>query len=92
MSNEILFECENIGCNGSTPVFILESATGFEARMGIALFGQTNMDEQGFKDCNNNPFHEKFYDNFVRGFGKTKEMAIANMKKDQTSMADSLWL
>jgi hypothetical protein len=53
--------------------------------------GATNMDEEGFKACNYDPFHERFYDNYAAGDGATEEEAIAAMKADMRSLANSLW-
>ena len=85
------FICENIGVSGTTPCRVRECADGYEARMGFALMGATNMDEDGFKAADYDPFHEKFYDNYASGKGKTVEEAIESMKKDLKDMGDSLW-
>lgn len=58
----------------------------FEVRMGIALFGCCNDERQS-----DNPFHEDFNDNFVRGEGSTEEEAVANLCKEVCSTANSLW-
>ena len=84
--------CENIGVNGTTPVHIIQHDDGtFEARVGIAIMGSTNMDEQGFLKCGYNPFHEDFHDNYACGTGKTKEEAIEALKKDISDTTNSLW-
>ena len=94
----VMFVCDNIGIAGTTPVMVKENETRvpehreFEARMGIALMGQTNMDEAGFAKANNDPFNYHFHDNYVRGVGKTKEEAVENMKLDAKEMTASLWI
>lgn len=92
MSEEFTYiACSHIGVAGTIDVVIKETADGFEARCGIAILGHTNMDEQGFKNCNHDPFHEEFYDNYAHGFGKTRDEAIENLKKDMSKTADSIW-
>ena len=87
-----VFLCENIGVSGTTDCHVKKNDDGlYEARMGFALLGSTNMDEAGFKNCNYDPWHEEFYDNFASGVGSTEEEAVDNMKKDMSSIADSLW-
>ncbi len=95
--SEVTFLCEHIGVSGTTPCHVsktVEDGTSdvYEARIGIALIGATNMDEAGFKAALYNPFHEKFYDNYAHGFGATKEEAIENMKKDMRDLSESLFV
>lgn len=86
------FCCETPGLSGTTPVTIKQSSEGFEARMGFALFGSTNMDEEGFRRAEYNPFHEDFHDNYAVGKGSTQEEeAIEALKKDVASTHESLW-
>ena len=92
MEEIVLFTCNNIGVAGTTPVHVKKLDNGdYEARMGVALFGGANMNECGFKACDYNPFHEKFFDNYVSGVGDTEEKAIANMKTEMRDLAESLW-
>lgn len=86
------FICHSPGLAGTTPITIKQSSDGFEARMGFALFGATNMDEDGFRAAKYNPFHELFHDNFATGNGATQEEAIANLKAEVTEIHNSLWL
>ncbi len=91
-SNYNMFPCSTIGCAGTTQVVIRkEKDDTFTARMGVALFGSTNMDDKGFEEAQYNPFHEKFYDNYVEGKGKTLEESIEAMKKDQKETSDALF-
>lgn len=53
--------------------------------------GSTNMDEEGFKACDYNPFHDKFYDNYAEGAGATEAEALDALKADMHQTADSLW-
>jgi hypothetical protein len=93
MSDEIkVYHCQHIGVAGTTAAHVKRKDDGtYEARIGIALMGATNMDEEGFKACNYDPFHERFYDNYAAGDGATEEEAIAAMKADMRSLANSLW-
>jgi len=93
MSDEIrYFICEAIGVSGTTPVTIKEDSNGFEARMGIALLGYSNLDEEGMRKAQYNPFHEEFHDNYVSGKGATQEEAIEAMKQDQRDICEGLWV
>lgn len=85
------FICHTPGLQDTTPVTIKHDATGFEARMGIAIFGSTNMDEDGFRAAKYNPFHELFHDNYVSGNGATQEEAIEAMKKAHAELYESIW-
>jgi len=86
-----IFMCDDVGVNGTTDVHVREKDGKFEARVGIALFGSTNMSDEQFDACDNNPFHEDFHDNYADGKGDTKEEAIENMKKDMTKISESLF-
>lgn len=90
MSNITAFVCADVGVSGTTKVFVKETSPGeFEARVGIALLGITNMEAEKLKDAN--PFDEDFHDNYAHGVGKTQQEAIEEMKKDIGKIADSLW-
>lgn len=89
----IIYQCSNIGIAGTTPVHVKHLDDGtFEARCGFALMGETNMSEAGFADCNYDPFHEKFYDNYSVGKGGDEEKAIAQLKANMKYIADHLWV
>lgn len=93
MTEIVLFACSSMGLSGTTEIHVKKLDDGtFEARMGIALFGSTNMDDKGFEACNYDPFHDKFYDNYVRGKGKTQDEALDAMKEDQKQITESLWI
>lgn len=80
------------GMQGTTPVTLKTHPDGrIEARMGFSLFGATNMDEDGYRAAQYNPFHPEFHDNYVDGFGLTDEDAIAAMKKKFNEIYESLW-
>lgn len=85
------FTCHSIGLAGTTPVTLRRDSNGFTARMGVAIFGTTNMDEEGFEKCGGNPFHSEFHDNYVEGSGLTEDEAIKAMEKDYWNMHESLW-
>lgn len=90
--NEIrCYICPTPGLSGTTPVTIKKSPEGFEARMGFALFGSTNMDEDGFRAAQYNPFHDLFHDNFASGKGTTEQEAIDALKKEIADIHESLW-
>lgn len=92
MSDEIsCFICHSPGLAGTTPLTLRKTENGFEARMGVAIFGATNLDEEGFEKAQYNPFHDEFHDNFVRGEGATQEEAIAALKEDHRQMHESLF-
>ena len=93
MSQETkVFQCSHIGVAGTTPVHVKQVEDGsFVARVGIAIMGSTNMNEDEFCACDFNPFHEKFYDNFAQGEGATEEAALAALKDDMRQTANSLW-
>lgn len=92
MTEVVIFKCENIGVAGTTECFVMDDGNGkFEARMGISIMGCTNMDDEGFKQAEYNPFHDKFYDNYAYGVGDDKDSAIADMKKQMKETAESLW-
>lgn len=86
-----VYHCEHIGISGTTDVHVQKTEDRYEARMGIALFGMTNMDAEGFELCNSNPFHPKFHDNYVSGKGVTEEEAIENIKNDMKETHKGLW-
>jgi hypothetical protein len=85
------YACSHIGLAGTTPVTIKQTPGGFEARMGVAIFGHCNMNEEDFERAQFNPFHEEFHDNYVSGQGATEEEAIEALKKDLHEMHESLW-
>ena len=87
----IVFLCDHIGVAGTTGCHVKKRGDYYEARIGIAMMGMTNMDEAGFLNCNRDPFHPEFYDNYASGKGITPEAAISAMKKDMKSMSESLW-
>lgn len=84
--------CKNVGVAGTTECFIKEHEDGsFEARIGIALMGTTNMKQEHFEACNYNPFHKKFFDNYACGKGNSPEQALENMRKDMRQTSETLF-
>lgn len=89
----IIYQCSNIGIAGTTPVHVIKHDNGtFEARCGFALMGATNMSAEEFAACDYNPFNEKFHDNYSVGKGDDEEQAIAQLKSNMKTTADSLWV
>jgi hypothetical protein len=87
-----VFQCSTLGISGTTPVHVRREGDRYEARVGVALMGATNMDTAGFEACGHDPFHDRFYDNYAHGFGSTEQEAIDAMKKDAAEIAATLWL
>lgn len=82
-----------LGMAGTTPITLktLEDGT-VEARMGFALFGATNMDEDQFRAAQYNPFHPDFHDNYGVGKGATDEGALADLRRSLDEINDGLWI
>lgn len=91
MSDYTVIMCEHIGIAGTTRVVVkrFDDHT-YEARVGIAIMGETNQPLDELQNAN--PFDKPpaFYDNYAKGVGRTEEEAIAAMKADMRSLADSL--
>lgn len=88
----VIYKCSHVGVAGTTDVHVRLTIDGkFIARCGIAIMGSTNMDEEGFKACNYDPFHDKFHDNYAQGMGETQAEAIEALKSDMHQTADSIW-
>ena len=54
--------------------------------MGFALFGSYNEHRKS-----DNPFDERFNDNYVKGEGNTEKEAVADLCREVNSTANSLW-
>ena len=92
MKKITIYSCENIGVSGTTPCHLVQlNDNKYEARMGFALMGATNMTEEQFKRVDYDPFHPEFYDNYAVGIGATEEEAIENMKEFLCEVGESLW-
>jgi len=88
-----IISCSDIGASGTTDVHVRKkSKKVYEARMGIAMFGHSNMTEEALDKCGRNPFSPYFEDNYVSGIGGTEEVAIKNLKKSLKETANSLWV
>lgn len=86
-------ECSHLGVSGTTKIFTRRNPDGqWEARMGIALIGSTNMDFAGYEAAQHNPFHEKFYDNYAKGLGASEGEALEALKEDVHKISESLWI
>lgn len=84
------FHCDCIGVAGTTPVVVRKHGDGtYEARVGIAIMGGTNMPLEEL--AGKNPFDDDFYDNYAQGHAATEEAAITAMKRDMRSIADSVF-
>lgn len=92
MSEEIIsYHCSHVGVAGTTDVKVKQADGKFEARCGVAIMGSTQMDEDGFKACNYDPFHPKFYDNYAVGIGATEAEALEALKADMQSLSNLLF-
>jgi hypothetical protein len=89
--NIVAFHCTSIGVAGTTRVFVKEiGPMKFEARVGIAIMGSTNRNDDGLALAN--PFDEDFHDNYAKGEGATRELALEALKLDMKKIADDIWL
>lgn len=85
-----VYQCDHIGVAGTTKLYVQKHDDGtYEARIGIAIMGTTNMEWDELKSAN--PFDATFRDNYAAGKGATEEGAIAALKRDMRETADSLW-
>lgn len=85
-----VYRCSHVGVSGTTAVHLKRLPDGtYEARVGIAILGSTNMPWDDLKDAN--PFDDTFQDNFAVGVGASEEEAIADLKADIHKTADSIW-
>lgn len=86
----VIHQCSHIGVAGTTAVFVKKQADGtFEARVGIAIMGSTNMPWDDLEHAN--PFDDSFQDNYAVGNGRTEEEALSDLKNDMRKTADSIW-
>lgn len=83
--------CEHIGVSGAK-IHWMKSKDGklFWCRQAIAIMGSFNMSIDEIEKIS--PFDPNFNDNYVEGKGKTKDEALAKMKKDAEEISDSLWV
>jgi hypothetical protein len=85
----IAFHCSQVGVAGTTRVFVRKVGQEYVARVGIAIFGSTNMTEEELRDAD--PFSEKFRDNYDEGKGATVGQALEDLKREMKKTAESLW-
>lgn len=81
-----------VGMNGTTPVVVKQVDGKFVARVGIALFGATNMTDEQMDAAGRDPFSDKWQDNFCQGEGATEEEAKTALEKDAADMYETIWL
>lgn len=82
---------KNVGVSRTTPTVVRKFGNQFVARMGVALFGQTNMTDHELDAIRRNPFHKEFYDNYAEGVGATEEEAVKAMDEDAMKIGNSLF-
>jgi hypothetical protein len=88
-SKQTIYSCSHIGVSGTTKCYVKYSDGQYEARVGIAIMGNTNLPIEELEDMN--PFDDTFYDNYAVGLGNSKAEAIENMKVNMDEIAGSLW-
>jgi len=83
--------CKHVGIAATTKIFIKATPTGredwpykYEARVGVAIFGQSH-------NQTDNPFDENFRDNYVSGKGMTEEKCMEELHKELANLSESLW-
>lgn len=74
------FTCDAVGVSGTTAVFVKQIGENFEARVGLAFIGTSNMSDEELKNAN--PFDASFKDNYACGRGKTSGEAIGNLREE----------
>jgi len=85
-----IHQCSHIGVAGTTAVHVKKLPDGtYEARVGIAIMGYTNMSLDALEFAN--PFDDTFQDNFAQGLGTTEEAALTDLRADMNKTADSIW-
>ena len=82
------FTCDAAGVSGTTEIHYREIPGGFEARVGIALFGRVNLKPEQLRALS--PFDPAFHDNYATGRGSTKALAVAALRRDIELTASSL--
>lgn len=81
-----------LGLSATTPVRYRKHSSGkVEARMGIALFGSSNMNEEEMAAVGHDPFSNLWHDNYEHGFGATEEEALADLEKRANDTSEALW-
>lgn len=85
----VIRQCSHIGVSGTTKLFVRQTGCQFEARIGIALLGSTNMPLDELE--NSNPFDDNFQDNFAVGTGSTEAEALEDLMRDMNQTANSIW-
>lgn len=74
------FTCDAAGVSGTTDIHYREIPGGWEARVGIALLGRTNLKPEQLRKLS--PFDPAFHDNYAMGRGSTKELAVAALRRE----------
>lgn len=79
-------ECSHMGVQ-PFKVYERKLADGrIEVRSRISIMGQTNETET------DDPFSDRFTDNYSSGIGATRELAEQAMLEDMHKLSNSLWL
>lgn len=84
--------CSNIGVSETTSHRMKYDGEQYEVRVGIAILGMSDMNDDEMREARFDPFHENWHDNYASGKGSTKDEAVENMHKDIKEIADSLWV
>lgn len=79
--------CSSIGVAGTTRIHFRKVGENVAARVGIAIFGMTNVPHGQDDD----PFDAEFRDNYAEGIGSTRDLALQDLRKDIQEISDSLW-
>jgi len=86
------YMCKNIGISG-LGLHWMQSSSGkklYKCRKFIAIMGNFNRPVDELAKIT--PFDTNSQENYVEGVGETKELALKNMEKNESSMADALWV
>jgi hypothetical protein len=84
--------CECVGVSATTPCHTRKISEGlYEARIGIALLGFSNMTDEERAACGDDPFSPDFRDNFASGQGDSEASAQAAMRECAQGIAASLF-
>lgn len=84
-----LIHCDHVGVAGTTDVAVKFDGQEYEARVGIAILGSTQLSDEELERLT--PFDDEFYDNYASGVGATQDEAVEAMRQDMRSIADSIW-
>ena len=83
--------CKNVGISG-LKLHWVKSTSGkelYKCRRFIGRMGCFNRPVEELEKLS--PFAPDVQENYVEGIGRTKELAIEDMEKEESSMCDALW-